>query len=103
MRIPFDNKSHKRVRRLAARVKESVRMSFLRADDDSSQQRASRRRTRRATSAACIALALVFAGFTQAQARGAAHAGTHKATSHHGLQIGAASSPIGAFRARFGR
>jgi len=95
MRIPFDNKSHKRALRQARRARESVRLAPMQADRDETPNRKAKRygaRVARGLSYAVLALGLVTA---PAMARGTGHAyGSHHA-SHHGSTGGHAGAMAG--------
>lgn len=103
MRIPFDNKSHKRALRQARRLRESVRLAPMQADRDETPSRKAKRygaasRGLRGIAYAVLALGLVT---MPAMARGTGHAlGSHHA-SHHASSSGHGSAMSG-LRAFYG-
>lgn len=92
-RIPYDNKSHKRVIRDAIRAKEAHRMSFLRADVDDSAKSTKKSRKRGLW---CAVAALLAIGGTMdhAMARGSS---THR-TGNHGHHSAASGDAVSSFR-----
>lgn len=98
-KIPYDNKSHKRARRLAIRAKEMARTIAIRTDHvDVDPAESLRRSTRRAMVAAGFLLAIGLAiGAHGAEARGNnGHAGKHAVSS-----ASSGHSAIASFRAHF--
>jgi len=101
-KIPFDNKSHKRARRLAIRAKEAIRTMAIRVAPEPVEPAESLRRTvRRAMFAAGMALCVTLAiGTHNAEARG----GNNGHVSKHGAKAesySAGKSAVASFREHF--
>ena len=105
MRITFD-KSHKRARREAVRLKESARIASLRTDDPKPSRRQIRL-ARRMAGAACLALCFAATSVPAAGAWSSSTSGTVRGhiVRHHAPRAkgdtGGNDSAVAAFRSRF--